>query len=261
MIAAAAAVLVGCFFMPNIVAAVTDAATIDSLVTTESRTINVETKLDLGIPERIALVANRNVETLPINTGRAMDAAQAESKAKAELTAFFTLGTAGQGAAGQGTADQSAAGQGAADQSAAGQGAAGPFGFAPESSEAEEGGAVFIVNTDDPSVNMVIWEFTLKDSTGNKMKITLDDETGVILKLIYASETAAGPGASTDSAMYDSALRLATLMAAYYDMPIKLADYMYIGELAYYRADLTAGGIEIPMYGVVRPSGFTMNES
>ena len=236
MIAAAAAVLVVCFFMPNIVAAVTDAATIDSLVTTESRTINVETKLDLGIPERIALVANRNVETLPINTGRAMDAAQAESKAKAELTAFFTL-------------------------SAAGQGAAGPFGFAPESSEAEEGGAVFIVNTDDPSVNMVIWEFTLKDSTGNKMKITLDDETGVILKLIYASETAAGPGASTDSAMYDSALRLATLMAAYYDMPIKLADYMYIGELAYYRADLTAGGIEIPMYGVVRPSGFTMNES
>ena len=226
---AVAFVLIGSFFLPNIVAGVTDARTLDKLAMADMQGFNFDSAPLLGIAERIELVASRGIEKIPIKTGRALDTSSATDKAITELARCFK---------------------------------GGPLRFDFDKSTVTDGGAAFVINTAEPSVNMIVWDFVLNDPAENTMTITLDDETGVIIKVIYRGDVE--PGASyagpDGDALYLVTLELTEMIADYYRMQVILADYMLNGDIAYYKAELTSSDMVIPMYGIARAHVFTMNE-
>jgi hypothetical protein len=235
--AAAALGLIGSFFLPNAVAEITDARRLDNLVVVPAQSVSVDADPELSLPERIALVASPNKEALTLTTGHAMTTETAEAGAIQEIAKFFRNG---------------------------------PFEFTADECAAENGVTSFIVDSEDPSINIIVWEFKLLDRHMNEATVTIDDETGVILKLIYrqgntpddlADSTGEGPDGLFFEEMYDAALRLTKMMAEYYGLRVALGDYQLGDNLAYYKADIAGGGIVAPMYGVVRTTGFTMNES
>jgi hypothetical protein len=236
-LAIAALLIAGSFFLPNIIARITDSNRLDNLITIDSRYVNFDSAPELSLPARIALIASPNTETLPLKTGLALDQKSAGDKAIAELKRFFN------GAS---------------------------FAFESDKQIVEECAAVFLLDAEDPSVNMIIWELSLSDPTGNELIISVDDETGMIIKIIFrwlnVDSLPAGSSNSNvfsvvpDSELYSIALDLTALMAAYYGFPVELADYQYSGSLAYYRADIPGDSDMISMYGVVRASSLTMNE-
>ena len=230
---AAVLLLAGSFFLPNIVAGVTDAATLDKLILTDTQGYSFDSVPSLDIVDRIELVANRNIEKIPLKTGRALDMSAASTKALFEIERCFR---------------------------------GGPLDFNFRRCQIAEGGAVFVINTAEPSVNIIVWEFTIDDPAENTMTISLDDETGLIIKVIYRrsaladmEETQVTSGQPGRDELYAVASKLTEMMADYYGMPIALADYKLSDDIAYYKAELTGDRV-IPMYGIVRAHVFTMNE-
>ena len=236
LLAAAALALTAGFFLPNAVAAITDSRTLGNLVTIDSQSMSFETSQELDLPGRIAFVASPNTENLPLKTGQVMDNDAARERAKSEVERFFADGL---------------------------------FKFAFEKQYVEECSAAFVIDTANPSVNIIVWELAISDPAGNSVYVIIDDETGVILKLIYrlgsGGAMAEGSGAASGSGRLDEEFRaiataLAEMMTSYYSLPVTQADYEFSGSMAYYRNDMFGGGDVVPMYGVVRATDFTMNE-
>ena len=237
LLVAAAFIVAGSFFLPNAVAAITDSRMLDNYVMVDSQSISFEAAPDLDLLDRLSLVASPNTETLPLKTGQVMEAFQACDIAVLELMSLLR---------------------------------GGPIEFDFNGYSVDECSAAFIIDADDPSVNMIIWELELTDRDGNALTVTLDDESGTILKLIHrwgvalvgvpdVSNKTNGFG-NTDEEFYKTADLMSKAMSEYYGLPVTLADYQYSGSLAYYRADMFRGRQVISMFGVVRPSGLTMNE-
>jgi len=227
---AVAVLLVGSFFLPNAVAGVTDSKRLENLIMVDSQSISFDSAPELDLPERLTLIANPNTEILPLKTGNAMDADAAKLRINQELERLF-LGS--------------------------------PFQFDFRGHTVEESLASLVIDSKVPTHNMIVWELVLIDSSENSVTATLDDETGLILKLIYKlgnKGNAIIVTGSSDDAFYSAAQSLAEMMKKYYGFPVTLADYEYSKKLAYYRADLFGGGRVIPMYGAVRASSFTINE-
>ena len=233
---AAAALLAGSFFLPDFVAGVTDSNTLGSLALIGSESVDIEHAPELGLPERIELIASRNTEIISVNAGNLLNEETAADTAVRELTKLLGRQR---------------------------------FNFDPVSCEIEECEAAFVVDKGNPSLSMTIWELKLSDRNSNSVNVTVDDETGVILKLIYRFGTAiqAEPGSGgvlrsgkSDIELQSIAQALTELMTDYYGMPVALGGYDFRGSISYYRADLDAGMRIIPMYGVVRVTDFTMNE-
>lgn len=241
--AAGALALIGSFFLPNAVAAITDSRRLDNYAMVDSQRISFDATPELALPERIALVANPNAEFLALKTGQAMTFDIASERAVEALESFFSGGC---------------------------------FPFVFSAQVVKECVAMFAIDSENPSVNMIIWEMTMTDRYGNETALTIDDETGAILKIIYWCVETISPfsGAPDDMHFPDNAekpensldataLRLSYLISAYYGelgLTAALADYQFSGSLAYYRADVSGEDEVIPMYGVVRATGFTMNE-
>ena len=226
--------LFGSFFLPNMVAAVTDSRRLDSIAVIDAQSISFDADPEFDVPERLALLANSKIEILALTTGQAMEEKAAEAKAIQELARFMR---------------------------------GSPFMFLTEGCVAESIAASFVVDAEDPSANMIIWEFTLTDRFSNEMMITIDDETGVILKLIYRQGRTpplmgiiAGASGITEEEFNYAASRLCEMMTDYYGIPVVFGDYTLGSNLAYYRADMYSSEPAQPMYGVVRTTGFTMNE-
>ena len=236
LLAAAALVLVGSFFLPNIVAGVMDTRMLNNLATIDAQSISISTDPVLGLSQRIALAASPNTELWALTTGQVMEMETAKTRAAREIARFF---------------------RGGSDEFVAGD------------YDVEDGSAVLVIDSEDTSVTLIMWEFKVFDRQKNEITITIDDETGMILKLIYQQgiaeplpEESIGEKASGLSGddLRDVALRLTEMMTAYYGLTIRLGDYQLGNNLAYYRADIYSGGPITPMYGVVRATGFTMNE-
>ena len=249
LLGAAALMLAGSFFLPNAVAAVTDMRRFDNLLMVDSQSISFEVAQELSLLERIALAANSNTEFLPLKTGNVMDTEAAADRVFLELERF-----------------------------------AGSSPWKADFTEylIEESTASLVIDTMIPSLNMIVWEFTLSDPSENEVMVIIDDETGVILRMVYkwklfnftpsdkeASGLPALPGLTepssrsdlTDEERHEVAQALADMMRAYYGQPVELGDYLYSENLSWYRADISdATGLVIPMYGVIRPTGFTINE-
>ena len=236
--AAVALGLIGSFFLPNAVAGVMDGRRLDNLILIEAQSMSFESAPDLNISKRIALSANPNADILALTTGQTMEREAAEKTAIRELAKFFS-GTL--------------------------------FEFAYNGFTVEEGSALFVVDSEDPMVNIIIWEFRILDRNGNMVTMTIDDETGMILRLIYqkgsgylavASEAGTDASGLSDIEMLNIVTLLTKSMTSYYGIPVSMGDYYFGGSLAYYRADILGTGtfIPVPMYGVVRSTGFTMNE-
>jgi len=232
----AALLLVASFFLPNAVAGVTDLRRLNNLIVIDSQSISFDSAPDLSLPERIELFASPNSELLALKTGNAMDSDAAESRAIRELARFFRDS---------------------------------PFEFDFQEYVVDTGTASLVIDTGMPVVNMVIWEFEMYDPYGTAATVTIDDETGLLIKLVYRrrgvwtslDEMGNNIGfRTTDEELLAKALSLSELMESYYGMPVALGDYQYSGNLAFYRADLTGADSVIPMYGVVRASSFSMNE-
>jgi len=235
---AAALVLTGSFLLPNAVAGITDSRRLDNLVLIDSQSVSFDSVQELSVPERLALVANKNTEYMAVTTSNYMNFGAAERRAVRELARFFR---------------------------------GGPFELDYSELTVEEGAATLVIDAAVPTNNIIIWELILVDPSDNTVTVTIDDEIGVILKIIYrrgrrnpdsgeASNTM--PPASSDEELHAAALSLAEMMMDYYGYPVELADYEYGGSLSWYKAYLSGGvGIGvIPMFGVVRANGFTMNE-
>ena len=232
---AAALLLVGSFFLPNAVAGISDSNRLNSLRLIDSQSVSFNAVPELSIPERIILIANSYTEIMALNSGNAMSEEEARARAIRELSRFIS---------------------------------GGPFDFSFSTCVVEESSAAFAIDTENPTVNMIIWELTLVDAVENTAMLTIDDETGIIVKIIYRqgsknqnSITPVGaPPGQMEKELSANAVRVAEMMAAYYDLPIILGDYYFDGGLSYYRSDFTDENSIISMFGVVRPAGFTMNE-
>ena len=234
---AAALVVVGSIFLPNAAAGITDAKRLNNLNMVDSQSISFDAVPELSLPERIALVSSPDTEIMAWKSGQVMDFDAACAKVSRELKRFFSNSS---------------------------------FAFDFGSLVIEEGAAEFIIDSGNLAVNMIIWVFSMHDKLENTATVILDDETGLIMKIIYrqasisilnASEIVTGNRPSQSNEEFDAtAHRLVDLMAEYYDLSVTLADYELEG-IAYYRADIIGAGKVIPMYGVIKVSGFSMNET
>ena len=128
---------------------------------------------------------------------------------------------------------------------------------------------MFVINPQDPSINMIVWLFVVTDSNGNSVTVTIDEEYGAILRMVYRHSSrvrqvemsnAGNAHGASDEELYASARHLTGMLTAYYQTPVVLADYMLSGSFAYYRVDYHDGDAIIPMYGVIRAASFSMNE-
>ena len=236
LLAAVVLLFVGCFFLPNVVAGAWDARKLDHIVTIGAQSISFDAAPELSLSDRITLAASPKMESTTLATGQVMDTDAAKVKIVSELKKFFRDS---------------------------------PFVFKTDGCTIVDCTAVFIINTEDPSINMITWEFSLRDLNSCEVIAIIDDETGVILKLIYkqVSSAAGQAGSAAEESyssiaekMYSNALQLVKMMTSYYGQSVGLGDYQHGTDLMYYRADMYSGPSFIPMYGVVRPNGFTMNE-
>ena len=230
---AAVGLLVCFFFLPNTVAGFTDLRRLDNLVMIDSQSVSFDTSAELSLPERIALAASKKTEILPLNTGNVMDDEAVKERANNELKRFFR------------------------DRLI-------KFDF--DEYSVEENSVMLVIDSSVPTLNIIVWEIVLVDRSENTITVTLDDETGFILKLIYklgnrnGSMINQGTSDSSDDALFSAAHSLTEMMKEYYGLQITLADYTFRNSIIYYRADLSGRNIIIPMYGVVRATSFTMNE-
>ena len=236
LLAAVTLGLIGSFLLPNAVAGIMDARRLNNLILVEAQSIEVNSDPEFSLQKRIALAASSSAEVLVLATGQAMNRETAEDKAIQELSRFFK---------------------------------GSPFEVIIDECTIEEGVSGFVIDSRDPSESMITWEFRILDRNDNEATITIDDETGVILKLIYRrgnsanssgeSSNAGSPGLS-DEETYDTALLLTEMMTVYYGIPVGLGDYEFHSNIAYYMAYMYGGSFSTPLYGVVRATGFTMNE-
>jgi len=233
LLGAMALTLIGSFFLPNAVAGVTDGRRLDNLTMIDSQSISFEAAPELNVFGRIALVANSNTEVLPLKTGTEMDFDEASEKARQELARF--------------------------SKNDAWKLDYGKYSL-------EDGEVALVIDTFFPTRSLIAWEMTLADPSGNSVAVVIDDETGSILRLVqrWASATdspvAKGAGKPMDEELYEAAKGLTEMMTEYYGFYVALADYQFSDSLSYYKAEIYDGGLIIPMYGVVRATGFTMNE-
>jgi len=233
LIAAVALLLAGSFFLPNAVADMTDSNRLDRLIMIDAQSISSDSTTDLAMPERLVLVSKRNTMILPLKTGNAMDIDAAKERISLELDRFFRNGA---------------------------------IQFDSSKYTVAEGAALLVIDDTVPTPNMIVWELVLKDESENTLTVTLDDETGLILRLIYKlgsrGETLPGTKStdSLDDEFYSTARSLVEMMNNYYGFVVTLGAYEFSGSIAYYRADLYSGGRKIPMYGAVRATSFTINE-
>ena len=234
-LAAAVPLLVGSFLLPNAVASVMDARRLDNLVVIDAQRIAINAATEMSMPKRISLAASSNTEVMPLVTGQTMDMETAETAALRELSRFF-------------------------DNSI--------FRFIFDDCVFESGVVSLVIDIDDPAANILVWEFKLTDRDSNTVTATIDDETGMILKIIYqqgsgvfGSDISDGGRTSlSDDEMNDVALRLAKMLTDYYGLNVRLSDYQYSSTIAYYKAILYSNDVPVPMYGVVRSNNFTINE-
>ena len=224
-------VLIGCFFLPSTVAGIMDKQTLGKLIMTDSSSISYEAAPDLALTARLKLISSSSSESAALKNGKNMDRAAALRKVITELKRFDL---------------------------------AGEMGFIFDNCAAEEVQVGFVINTEDPSVNMIIWAFQLRDIDGRQIMVIIDDETGVILQMIYRHGDAPPklhPDGIIDVAdMEKTANLLADMMTDYYGCPVNIKEYEQTGNLGYYNAEILSDGVLIPLYGIVRESGFTINE-
>ena len=236
LLAAVALGLVGSFLLPNAVAGFMDARRLDNLIVIDAQSIEFDADPELTLQKRIALEASSNTQVLVLATGQTMERETAEKRAVQELSKFFTDS---------------------------------PFEFNADECVVEEGSAAFVINSVDPTESMITWEFRILDQRANETTVTIDDETGVILKIIYRQGDGApktegladdGVYGMTAEETYAATLRLSEMMTTYYGLPVGLGDYQFVGNIAYYMASMYSGYYVTPLYGVVRATGFSMNE-
>jgi hypothetical protein len=251
---AAATLLVFSFFLPNVAAGITDSRRLNNLAMIDSQSISFDSPPELSLPERLELVASSNTELLPLSTGNVMDVEAAGNRAILEFTRFF--------------------------QGMNNLGVEGFYEFDFAGCVVEEGSAAIVIDPIAPALNMIVWELTLVDPSENIATITIDDETGIILRVVYLrSRRSVGqqlgannlqtsnewredswPSNWSEIEYRAAAQHLCDMMTEYYGFTVALADFYFSRLLAYYRADLTDDNPTIPMYGVVRQTSFTINE-
>ena len=236
LLGAAALGLIGGFFLPNAVAGIMDTRRLDAVVSVDALSISLDVEPVLSLPRRIALAASPHTETLGLSAGQGMEAETAKAVAVREL-ARLCSGTV--------------------------------FESAENGYVVENASVVLVIDSNNPSISLIIWEFRIIDQYMSEAIVTLDDETGMILKLIYRYR--GGTGAQQESAgesfpslyggdMSEAAQELVEMLSEYYGIAVSLGDYQLIGNIAYYRADMHSGSLLIPMYGIIRTTGFTFNE-
>ena len=225
------------FFMPNVTAYIMDFGTLDNIAVFETQSISFDLELKLSLPERVALAASPSAEMLSLATGQALNTETAKTRAIRELEKFFSEGD---------------------------------FEFDTSDCMAEDAAPMFIIESENPAINMIVWEFRIFDKNFNEVIATIDDETGTMLKLIYQRSRYTGNSDNTAVAetnarlsvdeMYDASQKLTDMMTEYYGVPVRLGDYQFGTNMVYYRGDMYGRGLVIPMYGVVRNNSFSINE-
>jgi hypothetical protein len=141
--------------------------------------------------------------------------------------------------------------------------------FVVDNCTVESYSVMFVIDAEDPTSNIIVWEYKMVDRLSNEVIVSIDDETGMIIRLIYqlgkGTLHQAGSGGGSPTGMSEDDIRAAAahiseMMTSYYGTPVRLGDFMLSGNIAYYRGDMYNAGAVIPMYGVVRANSFTINE-
>lgn len=148
---AAVLLMVGGFLLPSIVSGIRDRQTLNKIDTIASETVNFDVQARLSLIEKITM--NRySYDGIYLETGRYLDIDSAIRRGLSELSYFLA-----------------------------------PFqmDFNTASCTTESCEPVFILNSSDPSKNMIVWQLGITDSAGAFVSLTLDDESGKLLSLAY----------------------------------------------------------------------------
>ena len=212
-------------------AGIQDTQTIGKLDVKDSSSMSIETNPEMTLPERLNLISISNSLSVPVKNGKKLNNDTALDRAVSELKSFS--GEDG-------------------------------FGFAFTDITVDRMEALLIIDSDDPSVNMLAWRFILTDSSLKTITLVIDDATGTIIQLIcklnLSSLVASGKDSGVPAKFRQTAQQLCQLMTDYYGITVTLSEYELLGSLGFYKAELWEGGAATPMFGIIQNDGFSIND-
>ena len=222
-------VVAACFFLPDTVADIQDRQTIGNLNVKDSSSISIETNPEMTLPERLNLISISNSTSVLVKNGKKLNITTSLDRAIAELNRF------------------------------SGDDAPWAADFTVDLHE-----SLLIIDSDDPSTNMLAWRFVLTDSSGQTITLVIDDATGTIIQLIYKLNQRVvivpEKNAGLYAEFYETAATLCRLMTGYYGVTVTLAEFELLGSLGFYKAELWESGTATPMFGIVQSDGFSIND-
>ena len=223
--------MVACLFLPDTVAGIQDTQTIGKLDVKDSSSMSVETNPEMTLTERLNLISISNSMSVPVKNGKMFNNDTAIDRAVSELKRFS--GDEGFG-----------------------------FDFTDVTIDLLE--TLLIIDSDDPSINMLAWRLILSDNSRGTITLVIDDATGTIIQLIFKLNISTLVGSDKDTSLssefYQSVTNLCHLMTDYYDTAVRLAEYELLGSRGYYKAEIWDGGAATPMFGIVQSNSFSIND-
>jgi hypothetical protein len=182
-----ALILVGGFFLPSYISGMKDRQTMDRLSVIDSQAVSVEAKSTLSIAERLQLRVS--AASVYLDNGKNMDSQTAYSQAVTELDKFSSLMG---------------------------------LDYKSDTFQLDNSHVEFLVDSADPSKNLVVWNIAVSNDDGCGFIASVDDETGKLLSIYYFTDKVSkydlAPSASlTEVPSIDA---LATGIASYYGMKV-----------------------------------------
>jgi hypothetical protein len=223
-----ALILVGSFFLPSYILALKDGKTLGKLGVTESQAVNFESKPELGIIDRLRMKVNS--ARLELDNGKNMDPQTAYQCVIGELEKFST-------------------------------GVGLDYDFSTW--EMDRYSVEFLIDSSDPSKNLIAWDITINDDEGHMLVASVDDETGVLLSFYQYFDKGypkVVPSASdkAEALQFPDLTQLAGEIASYYGLTAEIIkdSSKKNGQII---VELSDGTSSMEMTIVVNTYGFMIN--
>lgn len=145
-------IMVGGFFLPSFAATFKDQQTIGTLSLSDGCSLSVETKSEINVLDRLKMISTAS--SIALDKGKNMDSEIAYQCALTELEKFFGSDLI-------------------------------EFDFV--NCRLTRSGAVFYIDSTNPSKNLIAWDITITDGL-HTIRVFVDDETGIVLSINYSMD-------------------------------------------------------------------------
>lgn len=148
-----ALILAGSFFLPMYITGLKDKTTLGHVDVRNTQSVSFETKPELGIIDRLRM--KNSSGSLMLYNGKNMDAQEACQDVLTELGKFNSNAL---------------------------------FDIDLQSCAMTYSSVEFLIDSSDPAKNVIVWNISLEDQSGNMVTASVDDETGILLSVNYRSK-------------------------------------------------------------------------